>query len=470
MPAERLRAQDATLWCAQAPDAPLQIGALCLFEAGPLRDQTGTLRIEDLRRHVENRLQYHPRTRTRLASTALDQGLVWVDDTAFDIAHHVRVAALPRPGGDSELREFVSRLLEVPLDPSRPLWEIWVVDGVAGDRVAVVPKVSHVMADGMAVLELTLSALDLEPRDYVPGAPPEWSPEPAPDGRSLLVRELIERGRLQADLLRGAARSLLRPDQLVARVAQLGRAGAESASAAPRLPITAPVGPHRDFAWVRLPIEEMLAVKRAHGVTLNDVVLTVVAGAVRQYLEHSGSPVDVRPRVLVPVSTHAVAGQEIENRFSMMLTDLPVDLADPVECLRQVHTDMDRHKASSQASIGPLLFALGGLLPPQLLRLAGPALLERQPLVNLAVTNLPGTRDPLYLLGSRMLELFPFVGVTGNIAVIVGVLSYEDGLGVGITVDSDVVPDVDVLVEGVENAARALVEAGAEGERAGAGG
>ncbi len=467
MPAERLRAQDAALWCVQAPDAPLQIGALCLFEAGPLQDETGTLRIDDLRRHIAHRFGYHPRTRTRLASMPFDQGLVWVDDTSFDIANHVRATALPHPGGDAELRECVSRLLEVRLDPRRPLWEIWVVEGVAGDRVAVVTKVSHAMADGMAVLELALSALDIEAGCVVPDAPPDWSPEPPPDARSLLVREMIERGRLQLDLLRGLVRSLRRPDRLVARIAQIGSAGAESASLAPSLPITGPVGAHRDFAWVRLPIEGLLDVKRACEVTLNDVVLTVVTGALRHYLEHAGASLDVRPRVLIPVSTHAVVGEEIENRFSMMLTYLPIGVADPVECLHEVHEEMDRHKASSQAAIGPMLFALGGILPPALLRLVGPTLLEHQPFVNLAVTNIPGTREPLYLLGSRMLEVFPFVGGTGNLALIIGVLSYEDGLGVGITVDPDVVPDLDVLVEGVGQAARALIEAGRGGERIG---
>lgn len=459
MSAERLRPQDATLWCAQAPDAPLQIGALCLFEAGPLVDAVGSLLLDDLRRHVESRLNDVPRFRTRLASVPFGQGLMWVDDPDFDIAHHVRAAALPRPGGDAELREFVSRQLETPLDRRRPLWEIWVVEGIAGGRVAILPKVSHVMADGMALLEFALTLLDADPAAPADVTGPPWSPSPPPPAGRLVAAELLGRGRMAADLAGRLVGALRRPDHLVRRVAALARAAGSAASMAPALPISGPVGPHRDFGWLRLPVDDLLAVKRSHGVTLNDVVLSVVAGAVRLYLEEHGAPLDVGPRVLVPVSTHAVAGEEIENRFSMMIAELPVAEEDPVDRLCRIHVDMQRHKASSQQEIGPVLFLLGGLLPPSLLAAVGPPVLEHQPFVNLAVTDLPGTRDPMYLLGSRLLELFPFVGVTGNISLIVGALSYGDSLGIGITVDADVIPDVDRLVVGIEQAADSLVRA-----------
>lgn len=456
---ERLRPQDATLWCVQAPDAPLQIGALCLFEAGPLHDDRGLLRVGDLRRHVEARLAGLPRFRTRVASGAFEQGLLWVDDESFDVAHHVRTAAVPRPGGDAELRELVSRLLEVPLDPARPLWEIWLVEGVAGDRVAVIPKVSHVMADGMAILEFALTLLDADPQAAAVDvdAPADWAPDTPPDPWSVALAEAVARTRLTGDVLTGLARRLVRPDRIARGLERLAGVAASTARLAPPLPLTRPVGPHRDFAWVRLPIEDLLRVKREHGVTLNDVVLAVVAGGLRTYLERRGAPVGRDVRVIVPVSTHVAAGSEIENRFSLMVAGLPVGVADPVERLRLVHAEMSRLKEQEQSDIGPALFTIGGLVPPWLLRLVGPTLLAHQPFVNLAVTNLPGTREPMYLLGARMLELFPYVAVTGNIATIVGVLSYEDGLGVGVTVDADVVPDADALIADLEASARDLV-------------
>lgn len=460
MRVEPLRAQDATLWCAQAPDAPLQIGAVCLFEAGPLLDETGAVRIDELHRHVLTRLHDAPRFRQRLVTIPFDQGRpVWVDDVGFDIARHVRCVALPRPGSEAQLRDFVARLIEVPLDTSRPLWEIWIVEGVADDRIAVIPKVSHVMADGMAVLGFAISLLDPEPRRDV-GEPPPWTPDPPPGPIRLLADAILGRAQRQTSVARRAAQRLADPLGIIGRAAALVRAGVSSVALASRLPITRPVGGHRDFAWVRLPLADLMAVKRAEGVTLNDVVLAISAGALRHYLERAGVAVQaIRPRVLVPVSAHGTnAAGEIENRFSLMLADLPVAIADPLERLRAVHTEMERHKLSAQSELGPLVFALSDIVPEWLLALIGPAVLRRQPLVNLAVTNLPGTRDPLFLLGSRMLELYPYVSVTGNVATIIGVLSYEDGLGVGITVDADVVPDVEVLVDGMSLAARALVE------------
>jgi diacylglycerol O-acyltransferase / wax synthase len=457
--AERLSAQDATLWWVQARHAPLQIGALCMFEAGPLRDDTGALRIDDLRRRIECRLGDAPRFRSRLASAQLGQGLAWVDDEAFDIRRHVRAAAVPQPGGDVELRDFVRHLLEVPLDSRRPMWEIWIVEGLAGDRVAVIPKVSHVMADGMAVLGFALSTLDSLPDASPPPSPPPWTPAPPPDRLELLAQEMTGRLRLPVAIARDIAAGLRRPDRVVRRAVDAIRAAATTDGPAPALPITRPVGPHRDFAWVALPIDDLIEVKSAHRATLNDVALTVVTGALRRYLARQGQRLDVAPRALIPASTHTTAEDEIENRFSMMTARLPVDVADPVDRLRRIHVDMDHHKASSQADIGPVLFTVGSLVPGPLLRLVGPAVLDHQPFVNLAITNLPGTREPLYLLGAKMLELFPFVTVTGNIALIIGVLSYGDILGVGVTVDSDVVPDVDRFVADLGDAARELVDA-----------
>jgi diacylglycerol O-acyltransferase / wax synthase len=270
--------------------------------------------------------------------------------------------------------------------------------------------------------------------------------------------------RLPATIARDVVAGLRRPDRVVRRAVDAIRAVATTDGAAPALPITGPVGPHRDFAWVALPIDDLIEVKGAHRATLNDVALTVVTGALRRYLARQDQSLDVTPRALVPASTHTTAEEEIENRFSMMTARLPVDVADPIDRLRRVHADMDHHKASSQADIGPVIFTIGSLVPGPLLRLVGPAVLDHQPFVNLAITNLPGTREPLYLLGAKMLELFPFVTVTGNIALIIGVLSYGDILGVGVTVDSDVVPDVDLFVADLGESARELVDASRNAE------
>lgn len=458
-----LRPQDATLFCAQDPQAPLQIGAVCLFEAGPLLDEDGRLRLDEIARHLDGRLHHVPRFRQRLQRVLFDQGPpVWVDDEHFDLSHHLHVAALPRPGNEQQLREFVARLVEQPLDEGRPLWELWFVEGVEGDRVALITKVSHVMADGMALLDFALSVLDAEPTEPAGESTPAVA-RPGPAAISLLVDSVRERGRRRLDLAWRSLVALGHPVRILGRTASLGRAGASRSTTAlaPRLAINGAVGAHRDMAWVRLSMADLDEVKHAEAVPLNDVVLAVVTGALRTHLARSGAPVDeLRPRVLVPVSTHGTTPEgEIENRFSWMVADLPVDADDRVEQLRRIHEEMTRRKDSSQTSLASHVFEVSDILPVWLLRTLAPPVLRRQPLVNLAVTDLPGTREPLFLLGAQMLELFPFISVTGNIAVIIGVLSYREQLGVGITVDADVVPDLDALAVAIEDSSAALVDA-----------
>jgi WS/DGAT/MGAT family acyltransferase len=207
-------------------------------------------------------------------------------------------------------------------------------------------------------------------------------------------------------------------------------------------------------------MSDLQAVKVKREVSLNDVVLAIVAGGLRRYLDGAHEQVDgVHPRVIVPVSQHGGTDHELENRFSIMVGSLPIAVDDPVERLRLVHEEMVRHKAAASTSVAPLLFRAGDLVPTPVLHALAPTLLRHQPLVNTAVTNIPGTTEPLYLLGARLLEMYPLITVTGNLGVIVGVLSYEDGLGVGITVDADVVTDVDDLAAAMDAAASELIDA-----------
>jgi len=461
MAAERLSAQDAALWCAQDPQAPLLIGAVCLFERGPLANPDGSLRIDDLRRHLESRLHLVPRFRRRLAPIPGGQGRpLWVDDTEFDIENHAHTAVLPAPGGERELHAFVEELLAEPLDPRHPLWELWTLDGLEGDRVAIIPKVSHVMADGLALLGFALAILDFDP-DVAPTEPPEWRPEPAPSGPRLLTDALVDQARTLMGGALGAARALTRPDRLGSDLAALGRAAASTATLAPRLTINRPVGARRGFLQLQLPLEDLLAVKKAADVTFNDVALTVTTIALHRYLRGQGEhPPRTRPRVLIPVSTHGTNPEgEIENRFSQMVADLPGPEVPPAECLAQIHAEMVRRKASAQADLGPLLYSLATIMPSWMLGRLAPVLLRNQPFVNLAVSDLPGSRDRLYLMGARMLELVPFITCTGNMALMIGVLSYVDTLGVGITVDPDVVSDVEALGDALRWASDELTRA-----------
>lgn len=460
MGVEHLSAEDATVWCTQAAEAPLLLGGMALCEGASLRDETGAIPIDRIRSHFETRLVAMPRFRKLLKAVPFGQGLVWVDDEHFDIARHMRFASLPRPGTDDQLREFVARLLETPLSPHRPLWEFWIVDGLSGDRVAVVPKVSHVLGDGMAILGLVLSMFDFEPRLH-DDPPQPWDVSAAPAAVAMLAGAVYERWRHQAGAVGRVVRALARPAALPARTTALVRAGRSLLATASPLPIARPVGPRRDFAWVRLSLPALEQVKRAEGVKLNDVVLAITSSGLSKYLERVGTRAE-RLRVVVPVSVHGVnpAG-EIENRFTMMFVDLADD-TDPLGRLRQVHTETSRSKQSLQGSLATTALTLGGLVPQRVLRALAPRLLHHQPFVNVVVTNLSGSREPMYLFGSRVLEMYPFVSVTANLTVMISVVSYTDTLGVGITVDADAVPDVDALARAIREAAEELVSASAE--------
>lgn len=461
-----LSAQDAAIWWVQSPEAPLWIGAVAIFDAGALRTGNGTIDIELLRRHVTSALDTFPRFRQRLIELPLGQGLAWVDDEGFEVAGHVHLLDLPAPGGADELRTFVGTLLERPLSSARPLWDLWVVDGLEGDRVALIPQANHALADGMALIEFALSLLSFESQPAGathPDDQPEegrWKPAPAPNPLIDLAAATVERTKHQLVALGKLAAAAVDPKTIASAVSGLARAARSGISLAADLPITRPVGAHRNMAWTALAWDELDQVKRSTGVTLNDVLLAVTTGAVAYYLDRLDEPKEGRsPQLLIPVSAPHPAGQPTSNSFEFFLTDMPIATVDPLERLRRIHANTSRQKDSTQTGLMPLIFSIADLLPPAVLRAAAPPILRHQPFANTVVTNMPGSRDPLYLLGAPMTEVYPFICGIGNLAVVIGVVSYGDQLGIGITVDRDLVPDVDILVKGVQLAAAELLDA-----------
>jgi diacylglycerol O-acyltransferase len=471
MPVESLTAEDAVLLYAEAPGTQLQIGALCFFEAAPLRDRRGRLRHAELRAHVDARLDALPRFRQRIAPVLGDLAApMWVDDTQFDIERHNKWVELPPPGGSEALREFMDRLLGEPMDLAHPLWDIHivegiddvVVDGADTEAVAVVVRAHHVMADGIALHAASTLLLDPTPRppDH---QSPVWSPDQTPGALDLATRAMAERARRQAGFAAEAARAFIDPRRIGTNtrfVAQaVGLIRNRPPEMAPALPFTGPIGPNRAFAWDSIPMADIVAVKRSCGATVNDVVLAIAAGALRRHMDSMGSfdPSAREPRALIPIGNRESSASALRNRFSVTSVTLPIAENDPCERVRLIHSRMHERATSPAQSLMPHLFSIADFVPPPILRTVVPPLLARQPLVNLAVSNIPGSRDPLYLLGSRMLGLHPFINVVGNVALIIGVLSYVDDLGVGVTVDRDVVGDPRELVGHLRAAATELV-------------
>jgi diacylglycerol O-acyltransferase / wax synthase len=461
VPCEPLSPQDATLLAVERPSAQLQIGALVILEGAPLRDEQGSLRIDELRRHISARLEQVPRFQQRVMSVALGTSRpLWVDDVHFDIEDHVHRLALPSPGGRGELRQVIDRLLARRLDPASALWEAAFVEGLEGDRVALVLRVHHVVADGNALLAAALLLLDPEPVRTA-DRPSMREQRTMPGVLERLAASVQARARHQAELARRAVSVGTAPLALAgAARAAVERALRTGLVTAPALPMTRPVGPRRAFAWSSLPMADLVEVGHARGATLNDVALAIVCGALRRQIDHSGigPDGDHLPRVLVPVGGLRPAAGEVGNSFSLLTADLPVDVDDPLARLDRIHQQMEHAKATSRtAELISTLFDVADVVPPAALRVLGPVVLDHQPFVNLAVTNIPGTREPLHLLGARLESIHPIVTGVGNISTIVGVLSYYGRLGVGITVDPDVAGDPEVLVGDVEGAAAELL-------------
>jgi diacylglycerol O-acyltransferase / wax synthase len=460
---DRLSALDAAFLFNESARTPMHVGAVSIFEGGPLRDAYGHVRIDAIRDLLDARLSVVPRFRKRVVSPPLRAGLpLWVDDPAFDIRHHVKLVALPGPGSRKQLFELASTLHMEVLDRSRPLWEVWIVDGLADGRVAMVQKTHHALVDGVSGVDAAVAMLDLspEPRE-VPVE--EWEPEAAPStldlARAGAVRTVFDPA---ARSLRWALTSLRDPRARLHQTRRLWRSlNASPASVlAPRTPLNAPIGTTRTLASVLLSLDEVKAVGKHHGgAKVNDVVLSVVAGGLRRWYEERGEPAEVRPHVMVPVSVRT-GGERLGlgNRVSSMTIPIPIDLADPLERLNVVAAATASAKEGEAAVfMGTLLTfadALGAVLPTLV-----SAAIHRQPLVNLVVTNVPGSPVPLYLLGARLHESVPIVPLAGNLDVSIGVLSYERDIAIGLFADVTTCPDVNVIAEGIEKSFVDLQEA-----------
>jgi WS/DGAT/MGAT family acyltransferase len=381
-----------------------------------------------------------------------------VDDDRFDLSFHVRLTALPRPGTEEQLRALMGRIQSTPLDRRRPLWEVWFVEGVEGDRVALIHKAHHAMVDGVASVDVATLLFDLEPDPADDAPASHWEPAPAPSPATLLAETLIERAMEPAELARTMRSAMRGPVAAVEAAREVGRAvQAVGAIDAPRLPFNAPIGPHRRFDMARVDLDGVRAIKDAAGCTVNDVVLAIVTGALRRFLTGMDVPVDgLTVKTLVPVSVRADGEQgDLGNRVAGIVAELPVGEPDPAERLRILSASLAELKESGQAVGVERITQLLDFAPPNLLGLAA-RLVPRQRAVNLVVTNVPGPQFPLYCMGARLLEIFPYVGIADSIGLVVAVVSYDGELGFGLTGDRDLLPDLGVLAEEVEKAVAEL--------------
>jgi diacylglycerol O-acyltransferase / wax synthase len=437
-----------------------------LAERGPIHVNVGaTLVLEgkppaldELLDHVESRLALVPRFRQRITETPMQLGNpVWTDDRRFDLRWHVRHAALPRPGSMAQLRELVGQVMSTPLDLERPLWQLYLVENLEDDRHAYISKTHHALVDGVSAVDVGTIMLDPNPEGTeIPVAEERWDPD-VPSPEMLFVRAATERIREPLRAARKTAmEAITMPRETAGRVMRTAESFAGLAAggpAAPRTFLNQEIGRDRRVAFARTELERL---KRARGdtaATVNDVILSIAAGGLRRLFERRGKQVPERLVALVPMSIRRPEEQlELGNRIATLMVALPIAESDPIERLARIHEETTRVKESEQARAASLVIEATGWTPPTINRVLADVL--ARPLVwNLAISNVPGPQIPFYLLGRRMLEVYPFVPLSPqNHALSIGVVSYDGGVFFGIAGDRDLFADIDAVGADLEAA------------------
>lgn len=458
MTKDRLTGLDSSFLHLEGSDTHMHVASTMIFEGPP----PGYLDLTD---QIASRLHLVPRFRQKLRMVPFGQGRpVWIDDPHFNIEYHVRHTALPPPGSDEQLKALGARIFSQHLDRSKPLWELWLVQGLEGDRFAIIGKTHHALVDGVSGMDITTVLLDVEPEpENPPSAPAPWLPKPEPTGMQLLGEALVERMTTPAEILRGVRAAVRGPRQVAGGVVNaLTAAGAlafTGLSPAPRTPLNVKIGPHRRFTWTRAKLDDLKLVKNRFGGTVNDVVLATVTGALGRFLRARGhSTTGLEMKAMVPISTRADADRgALGNQVSAMMAPLPVWCEDPVERLARVSETMAELKESRQPVGAQVLTQLTDFAPATILHQAT-RLQSRQRFFNLVITNIPGPQFPLYAVGRRLELVVPMVPLAHNQGLCVGIMSYDGKVAFGLIADLDAVPDIEAFAQDLESCLAEMVE------------
>lgn len=445
---DRLAGIDAAFLEMESPTVHMHVGGLFIFEPPEDRSNFTFSRFLEVTR---SRLHLVPRYRQRLAYPPMKMGNpVWVDDRHFDLSYHVRHAALPAPGTTGQLTEYCMRILSRQLDRDRPLWELYVIEGLEDDRIAILGKSHHAMVDGLSGIDIATVILDLTPdgSDEIP-APQPWEPAATPSPTELATDRAVRLATSPTELLESAQRVARTPAKTARKIAMVGRGVSKFVRSnltkpAPRSLLNQPPGTHRRFAIQRVALEDVKTIKNVFGTTVNDVVLAVVADAVGRFLRDRDARTDgLWLRAMVPVSTRSESeSHHLGNRVVTSFVDLPMWEMDPIERLRICHDAMSDVKSSHAAVGAGFLIGLGDFAPPTIHAMASRVAVNSR-LFNFLVTNVPGPQIPIYCLGARLLGAFPFTPLAANHSFGVGVMSIDGWMDFGFTADYDALPDIE---------------------------
>ncbi|EHN09527.1 Wax ester synthase/acyl-CoA:diacylglycerol acyltransferase [Patulibacter medicamentivorans] len=449
---DRLTAVDAGFLHQEGPAAHMHIGGLTVFEGPPPP-------FEEILDQVRCRLHLLPRYRQRLARPPLQSGNpVWIDDPAFNLEYHVRRTALPAPGKRAQLREATAQIFSQRLDRSKPLWELWIVEGIETDRWALISKTHHALIDGISGIDIATALLDVTPEGMdVPHPDAAWQPRPVPTPAEMLATGIV--GAARAGVL-GATKALeafARPRAAAGRVREIGEGVGEMAwelmNPAPDTPLNVPIGPHRRYRAVEGRLETFRRIKDHFGGTVNDVVLAVVTSALRDWLQSRGARTEgLELRALVPVSVRSTDERgQLGNRLTAMRGPLPVYIDDPVQRMEVIRRAMRGLKESKQALGAETIANVQNFAPPTVLAQASRLNFSTR-LFNVLVTNVPGPQIPLYLRGRKMERAFPVAFLPKDHALAIAILSYDGAINFGLIGDHDALPDLKFIADGIASA------------------
>src|SRR3954464_1072041 len=452
MPSDRLTGLDASFLHLEDASSHMHVAGVMIFEGEPPP-------YEDLLEAIDRRLGLVPRYRQRLAFVPFSQGRPkWVDDPHLNLRYHVRSTALPAPGSEEQLKELAGRVFSQQLDRDKPLWEIWLVDGLEGNRFAMLSKTHHALVDGISGVDIISVLFDTSPQPAIPtDTGDRWLPRPLPSAAQLLGEAIVERATIPTELVR-SIRAVFRGPRLVAEglrnaAVGIGAMAWAGLTPAPPSPYNRPIGPHRRFTWVRVNLDDVKAIKNELGGTVNDVVLATVAGALGRHLRRRGQDTDgMALKGFVPVSVRAdVERGALGNRVAAMSAPLPVWCQEPLARLDIVREAMAGLKESGQAVGAQALTDLGGFAPPTIMGQAA-RLFTGQRFFNVVVTNVPGPQFPLYLMGREMIDPFPMVPLATGQGLGIALMSYNGRLDFGLVGDYDLLWDIDDLADDLRDA------------------
>jgi WS/DGAT/MGAT family acyltransferase len=457
---DRLSGQDNSFLVWETPNLHMHVASTLILERGPLATADGGVAFDKIKQFTESVLHRIPRYRQKLKWVPIEGQPVWVDDPHFNIDYHVRHTSLPKPGSEAQLKQLAARVMAQQLDRDRPLWEIWVVEGLEGDRFAMVSKIHHCMIDGSSGVDISQVLMRLTADETLDESPP-YIPRPEPSSTDLLKDAAGLRLGMPLRALRGI-RQFRREsenlrEEIMLRTRAVRSAIASQSSYASETPINGPLGPHRLFDWWMVPLADVKAIRRGMKCTVNDVVLTVVTGAFRSYLmRRRVDPSELDFRIQAPVSVRSEEDRgKLGNRVSGWLVRLPVDEEDPRRQLDRIHETTQELKDSHHALGADLIISMMGAMPNSLVSLGAQA---ASGTMNSIVTNVPGPPFPLYTLGAELLAMYPQVPLLPNVGLGIALISYNGNVCWGFNADLGLVPDLSAFVTRIGESFAQLAE------------